>query len=193
MNIKLTIRGIEQLTNLAASLYQHVARVIRDEALPLIRDTWAATALSSQLSNKVSTSTQSEYAAALQQPEALEYPVGGDPYYGRVIITNPAVIKAEVGRPARDMKPSLLGGPKARRGKKGQRYNIIPIGFSTESGFDAWQFHGVSPFRAVSDFSPASSWWYPAIPGVAARDTTIAIVTPQLQALLQRSIAEWHQ
>lgn len=133
------------------------------------------------------------YAEALGD-SAIEYPVGGDLLYGQVIIRdNLRVRRLEEGGPQWNMKPGLLNGPKSRPMKKGGRYNIIPIGFSTESGFDAWQFHGVSPFRVVSSRSPANSWMYPAQEGFHFIADVVNDMRPVVARALSRILEEWQR
>lgn len=189
--ISFSISGTDSLAAVADSLKDNIATAIQDECLPLIRDTWLEAVSGHQLPGMERSINSAEYAAALQRPEALEYPVGGDPLHGQVVVNDRQVQKIEEGTSARDMKPALLSGRKARRGKKGQRYNIIPIGLKTESGFDAWQFHGVSPFRTVSDFSPADSWIYPAKPGVAVLESVTMAIAPRVQEIIERAVSEW--
>lgn len=189
--ISFSISGTESFAAIADALKEKVATALQEECLPLIRDTWIEAVSGHQLPGMERAVESAEYAAALQRPEAIEYPVGGDPFYGRVVVHDQHVQKIEEGASARDMKPALLSGKKARRGKKGQRYNIIPIGLKTGSGFDAWQFHGVSPFRTVSDFSPAHSWIYPATPGVAVRESVTMAVAAKVQEVIERAVSEW--
>lgn len=133
------------------------------------------------------------YADALGD-NAIEYPVGGDPLHGQVIIRdNRRVARLENGGPAWDMKNGLINGPKSRPMKKGGRYNIIPIGFSAESGLDAWQFHGVSPFRVVSSRSPANSWIYPAQEGFHFIPDVVQTITPSVTRALSRILEEWQR
>lgn len=193
MDITLSVNGIDELGDKVKSLRTQLAKTIREEVLPYIQETWLGAVSGAQLPGMPKVVNDAQYAAALQRPEALEYPTDGDPLYGRVIVNDPYIRQAEQGKPARDLKPSLLGGPKARRSKRGGRYNIIPIGFSTEGGFDAWQFHGVSPFRTVSDRSPAGSWIYPARPGLGVRDAVAAVVVSHVAELLQQAAAEWER
>lgn len=69
------------------------------------------------------------YARSIQ--DGMEYPVGGDAMHGRVSANAEYAQAIEDGQPPHDMKPGLLGGEKARLGKKGQRYNIIPFRHNT--------------------------------------------------------------
>jgi hypothetical protein len=57
-----------------------------------------------------------------------------------VIATKQIANDLEYGKGPWDMKPMLLGGPKARISKKGNRYNIIPMrhGTSSKSGQNAY-------------------------------------------------------
>ena len=69
------------------------------------------------------------YARSIQ--DGLEYPADGDVLFGRVSANAEYADAIESGTPAHDMKPGLLGGSRARQGKKGQRYNIIPFRHNT--------------------------------------------------------------
>lgn len=69
------------------------------------------------------------YARSIQ--DGLEYPADGDTLHGRVSANAEHARAIEDGTPAHDMKQALLNGPKARIGKKGQRYNIIPFRHNT--------------------------------------------------------------
>jgi hypothetical protein len=69
------------------------------------------------------------YARSIQ--DGLEFPADGDMLHGRVSASAEYAQAIEDGTPPHDMKPALLGGAKARMGKKGQRYNIIPFRHNT--------------------------------------------------------------
>lgn len=189
MPLKLTV-NIAKLKDRMRAVQERIGRAIRNEALPYIQQTWALAAL--QKGEKEDRREAGiAYAMAIQRAEAIEYQHNGDPLYGRVVVTDTKVVRMEEGTPARNMKSGLLSGPKARRGKRGQRYNVIPIGFGTPGGYDAWQFHGVSPFRTVSDFSPANSWIYPERPGLAVHEEVSEIITPEVVNYIRRAITEW--
>ena len=91
----------------------------------------------------------------------------------------------------------LLSGPKARRGKKGQRYNIIPFFKNPKPGaFSPGRMSGMmvgtSPFRTVSDFSSATSWIYPARPGVEVVEAVTEYIRPLVASALKETILrEW--
>lgn len=194
MNIQFVTRGLEKIGEMAYALKERIARVIREEALPLVQEVWAAV-IAQRKGGRTPHPAESnfQYAAAVQEPQTIEYPVGGDPFYGRIAVSAPAALQAETDRPAWDMKPGLLAGPKARRGKKG-RYNVIPLGFrgggyvERPLGLSGREDYGVSPFRTVSDRSPANSWWYPARPGVHALEEAAEVATPQVVETIQKAI-----
>lgn len=68
-----------------------------------------------------------DYYASLTTPDAFQYPFNGDAFAGAVISTYARAMMIEEGYASFDMKPGLLKGPKARRTKKGVRYNIVPF------------------------------------------------------------------
>lgn len=182
---------------LADKLQAAVAAVI-PEQLEVIRDVWVAAVSGVQLPGMAQRVNSSPYAAALQKREAVEFPWGGRPLAGRVVVRDQAAVRVERGQPSRDMKPGLLAGPKARRGKKGQRFNVIPLGFRSPKpgafspGYMSGLFHATSPFRTVSDFSPADSWWYPARPGVEVVESVLEYTRPLVaQALRETILREW--
>ena len=147
--------------------------------LAMMRDRWIAG------------SPTPAYRNALLDKSEIVYTLNGNPFTGKVTVDSAAVRVRELGAPSRDMKPGLLRGPKSRPAKRGGRYNIIPIGFSTESGFDAWQFYGVSPFRTVSSRSLASSWIYPAIQPQPVLQEVHDAVAFDVGRLLSEALKEW--
>jgi len=54
-----------------------------------------------------------------------------DDLTGEVFTTSPHGRLIEEGQPARDLKPALLGSPKAKTGKKGQKYITVPFRHGT--------------------------------------------------------------
>lgn len=64
-----------------------------------------------------------EYARSIQ----AEWPVGDQPFAGRVFSTSPYAAALEYGTGDRDMKPALLASPKAHTSKSGGRYISIPF------------------------------------------------------------------
>ncbi len=137
------------------------------------------------------------YLRSLDDSSAIVYPVDGDPLWGKVTIANDRIAqRAERGGPAWDMKPGLLSGPKARKGKKG-RYNIIPLGYSAlkpgafSPGRMSGMLAGTSPFRIVSDNSPADSWIYPEQEGLHVLKTVQREVTRHVVDKMTNILAEW--
>lgn len=81
---------------------------------------------------------RNEYADSITLGENLDVPQAG--YFERMIVaTKPIANEIEFGKPAWDMKPMLLNGPKARLSKSGHVYNIIPFrhGVPGKSGANA--------------------------------------------------------
>lgn len=66
------------------------------------------------------------YADSIVLGEQLNNPNSGM-FRGSVIAANQIAQDLEYGKAPWDMKPMLLGGPKARVAKNGNRYNIIPF------------------------------------------------------------------
>lgn len=66
-------------------------------------------------------SVSGEYLRSIQN--GLRFP---DDMTGEVFSTSPHSNFIEDGQPARDMKPALLGSPKAKTGKDGKRWITIP-------------------------------------------------------------------
>lgn len=60
-----------------------------------------------------------------------EYPCNGNFLIGRVTNYSPSAERVEHGFPSYDMKPGLLAGHQARRGKDGKLYNIVPFRWGT--------------------------------------------------------------
>lgn len=143
-------------TAMADRLRDRLARGMQ-AVLPHIRDVWARALLGAKKTGQVSA-----YTATLMRPDTIEYPVHGDVLRGRVTLQEEQAQRKK--GLAWDMKPSLLSGPKARRNKKGQKYNVIPLGRN-----EALWLQGVD-YRTVSEKSPPGSWWYPAQPMVEEGD-----------------------
>ena len=67
-----------------------------------------------------------KYSDSIVVGNALDVPDIGR-FSRAVIATDPTAWDTEYGKPAWDMKPMLLGGPKTRLSAKGTKYNIIPF------------------------------------------------------------------
>lgn len=180
-----------------AKLESSIAALVPKQ-LEVVRDVWVAAVSGVQLPGMSQSVNSPEYAAALQKQGVIEHPWQGKTTWGRVATQDRAAVKAERGTPARDMKPAMLNSKKARRGKKGQRYLVVPLGFKSPKpgafspGYKAGMFVATSPFRTVSDFSPADSWIYPARPGVEVVRAVAAYVQPLVaEALRETLAAEW--
>ncbi len=178
-----------------------------DLAGGLAANVWEAAAYGAKLPGMTRAVHMPMYAQSIEHHQRGEFAV--------TVQADDAMTKAATdARAARDMKPGLLGGPKAKKGTHG-RYNIIPFhhspenlsndavmallqnlkGFRSDFGrrskFAPIGQHMAAPmqgplfsytwttghesgirmgnsgpvtFRTVSDRSPASSWWYPALP-----------------------------
>lgn len=118
----------EALKQLSTGTLPRTAAAVRDATL-LVQRTWLQAANGREVTfngRVISLSRVSgEYAQSIS--EGLVYPAEGGDLTGRVTSTSPYAQSIEEGSPARDMKPGLLGGPKARRAKDGGIYNIIPF------------------------------------------------------------------
>lgn len=66
------------------------------------------------------------YSDSIIRGEQLNLPNTGY-FRGQVLATKQIAVDLEYGKGPWDMKPMLLHGPKARVGKNGKRYNIIPF------------------------------------------------------------------
>lgn len=194
MTIKLNI-NVEKLSNALRAFGNRVAKAV-ENALPKIQAVWSA--FVERRMGGARKNDTAQYAAAVQQPTSVVYPFHGDPFYGSIVVNNKSAMRIEEGTTAWDMKPGLLGGPRARRSKKGHRYNIIPVGFpkrggliDTTLGLAIMQAHGISPFRTVSDLSPASSWWYPAWPAIHIRDEAMGAMTAAAIQSIQSELGDW--
>lgn len=106
----------------------HTQDAVRDVTF-LIQRTWLQAASGREMSYQGSTFSlkrvSGEYARSIEH--GMQYPEGGDSLAGRVTANAGHAQAIEQGSPARDLKPGLLGGPKARRGKNGSIYTIIPF------------------------------------------------------------------
>jgi hypothetical protein len=76
---------------------------------------------------------RNRYADSIIQGNAIDIPEAGQ-FNRKILATDPISDKTEEGYISWDMKPMLLGGPKARVSKKGNKYNIIPFRHGTDGG-----------------------------------------------------------
>lgn len=72
------------------------------------------------------------YADSIVLGDQLAVPEAGF-LRSHIIATKRIAVDLEYGKPAWDMKPMLLHGPKARVSKKGKLYNIIPFRHGTSA------------------------------------------------------------
>lgn len=85
-----------------------------------------------------------QYAESIVLGSSINLPDSGR-FSREILATDPIAAKIEQGYSAWDMKPMLLGGPKARQGKKGL-YNRIPFRHRTPQGSTQDQhFSGTMP------------------------------------------------
>jgi hypothetical protein len=116
-----------------------------DMASEFIQNTWVAVVRGDNQvpgapSLRFDTITQRNlYADSIVQGTAFDMPEAGE-FNRKVIATDKLAEKTEEGYPAWDMKPMLLGGPKARRSKSGTLFNIIPFRHGTGGKSENAQF-----------------------------------------------------
>ncbi|BET57905.1 hypothetical protein [Geobacter sp. 60473] len=116
-------------------------------ACRLILATWQKTVMGSQQipgvpEIRANINLRQLYADSIALGEQLSNPNSG--LFRRSVVTTKQIARdLEYGKGPWDMKPMLLGGPKAKTGKNGSRYNTIPFR------------HGTSPKHAPnSNFKP---------------------------------------
>jgi hypothetical protein len=103
--------------------------------MALVQMTWQAAVSGAQLPGMTGGVSDDAYAAALGSPQSLQYPYNGDPFQGRIVMANRRLgERYEEGSGRYDMKPGLLGGPKSKIGKHGQRYNTVPFTHGAPGG-----------------------------------------------------------
>jgi hypothetical protein len=99
--------------------------------LLVIQTMWLQAVQGEQFSGMTKKVVNEEYAASLTDAKSLEYPFNGNAFEGRVVSTKPALAwRVEQGYPSFDMKPGLLAGPRAKRGKQGP-YATVPFTHGT--------------------------------------------------------------
>ncbi len=135
IDIKLTfdLSAIQEaLKQLSTGTLPRTAAAVHDACL-IVQRTWLQAASGREVTFEGRTFSlkrvSGEYAKAIS--EGLVYPAEGGDLTGRVSADTPYAQAIEQGQPARDMKPGLLSGTKARRGKDGSIYNIIPFRHGT--------------------------------------------------------------
>jgi hypothetical protein len=79
------------------------------------------------------------YADSIIQGTAFDMPEAGE-FNRKILATDKMAEKTEEGYSSWDMKPMLLGGPKARRSKNGTLFNIIPFRHGTGGKAENAQF-----------------------------------------------------
>lgn len=185
----------DKIGHLEDTLAEHMP-----EWLEMVQDTWASAVSGTRLQGMEETVDDAAYLAAVQHEDALVYPLDGDPLAGHIRVQSDVADKVEKGRRAWDMKPGLLKGPKSKIGKRGQRYNRIPLGFNNlkpgvkQPGMGGGMMVGDSPWRTVSsDRTPSWAWWYPGVPGVHVRDAVLSTVMPDIQKAYGEVIQEWRR
>jgi hypothetical protein len=192
MNLEFDLSGLESVLKRVSSL-TGLAEKVMPAALEAVRQVWQ-----DQVSGGLIDDPR--YAEAMQSDAAIQYPVNDDPYYGRIVV--PASQQAhaatiEKGKPARDLKPGLLASKKSKRSKKGNRYLTVPIGFKAPKpgafspSMSLGLLVGTSPFRTVSDLSPAGSWTIPPVPGVHIVESVKEAAQDRIQRILEQSLRDW--
>lgn len=94
-----------------------------NQAALYVRDTWGQAVQGLVLPGMTKAVHDDDYYEALHTGAALQM-IG--PLHGAVICTYAGVDRVENGFPSFDMKPGLLAGRSAKRGKRG-RYNVVPF------------------------------------------------------------------
>lgn len=119
------------LQELSSGHLPRTAAAVRNATL-LVQRTWLQAASGREVSYQGRVFSlkrvSGEYARSIEH--GLTYP-DGDDLSGRVTADTPYAQTIETGSAPRDMKPGLLAGPKARRGKNGSIYTIIPFRHGT--------------------------------------------------------------
>jgi hypothetical protein len=116
--------GLEALPNTARAV---------EQATFLVQRLWiqAAGGAEVELNGQRFAVRRRSGAYARSISDGLEYPADGELLKGRVTANSPYAEAIEKGQPPHDLKPALLGGPRARVGKDGQRYTIVPFRHNT--------------------------------------------------------------
>lgn len=128
LNIEVDLSGLQQaLKSLSSGKLPNTAAAVHAATL-LVQRTWLQAASGREMSyeGRVFSLKRVSGAYAKSIEQGLSYP-DGDDLSGRVTASAPYAAAIEEGTPPRDMKPGLLSGPKARRGKDGTTYAIIPF------------------------------------------------------------------
>ncbi len=99
----------------------------------------------------------SQYIRGLSEPTVLERE-----YEIMFSLNGWLPVALEDGVDTFDMKPGLLGSPKAKISKAGDRYMNIPV-FKAAFKNPYLTAAKVSPFRTVSDKSKPDSWIHPGL------------------------------
>ena len=114
--------AINKFELLVAGIFQHTQRAVSISASFVLK-TWVNIAQGNDLSSKpqgVSFTGSIDYANSIKIKSIS--PLGKE-----IFSDSDIGAKLEEGAKAYDMKPALVGGPKSRVNKAGDRYNIIPL------------------------------------------------------------------
>lgn len=120
-----------------------------DDASRFIQATWqqvvmGAMSVPGAQELRVNIGLRRAYAESIVLAEQLNIPQAGM-FRRRVVATHKVAADLEHGKPAWDMKPGLLAGPKARVNAKGQKYNVIPFRHRTPQGATVNSHFGAMP------------------------------------------------
>ena len=129
-SIEVDLSGLQVMADKLDRANQAILQELPNQLL-VIQTMWLQAVQGEQLAGMTKKVVNEEYAASLTDAKSLEYPFNGNAFEGRVVSTKSALAwRVEHGYPSFDMKPGLLAGPKAKRGKKGP-YATVPFTHGT--------------------------------------------------------------
>ena len=112
----------DKLDSLGRGIFPNLEKSIRIST-SLIERTWVNLAMGNDQTGKpsgLSFSGNIDYARSIR--------IHSHTYFSAEVVSDSMVGKSlQEGSPQKDMKPDLVGGPKARTSEDGERYNIIPF------------------------------------------------------------------
>jgi hypothetical protein len=133
LSIDLDLGAVEEaVAAIGLKNLPNTARAV-EQATLLVQRLWMQAASGAEVSYHGQSFTVKRRSGAYARSiaDGLEYPADGDPLTGRVSADTPYAEAIEKGVAAHDMKPALLGGPRARLAKDGTRYAIVPFRHNT--------------------------------------------------------------